>query len=418
MTSQQSQNDSWLSRLEDHLKRARYSPQVARRCAVRARQFLAYLHKRHIVLEATQPSDVNLYLRNKLELFRHRHQRAPKSPMVDWRSSHAAGIHMLLRLVKGRWPPTPIPSTPREVFHQQVCQEYDRWMSDLCGLAPNTRSCRCAEASRFLIWLEQRSGSRNLIDITGVEIDAYTRFRATSLCRRTLRNHATEMRSFVRFLHSSGRVAHDLSTEVIGPRCYAFEDIPSSLRPEEVRAVVETTQKDRSREGRRDYAILMLLSIYGLRAGEITTLRLEDVDWRSEVLRIRQSKTGIHSQLPLLPTVGNAILDYLRKGRPKASAREIFIRHHAPYGPFRSGCSLYWLIRNRLTAAGIDRPSKQGPHSFRHTRAVSMLRAGVPLKEIGDVLGHRSAASTTAYLKLATEDLRGVALEVPAEVKA
>jgi len=183
LTSQQSQNDSWLSRLEDHLKRARYSPQVARRCAVRARQFLAYLHKRHIVLEATQPSDVNLYLRNKLELFRQRHQRAPKSPMVDWRSSHAAGIHMLLRLVKGRWPPTPIPSTPREVFHQQVCQEYDRWMSDLCGLAPNTRSCRCAEASRFLIWLEQRSGSRNLIDITGVEIDAYTRFRATSLCR-------------------------------------------------------------------------------------------------------------------------------------------------------------------------------------------------------------------------------------------
>src|SRR6516162_8227349 len=92
LTSQQSQNDSWLSRLEDHLKRARYSPQVARRCAVRARQFLAYLHKRHIVLEATQPSDVNLYLRNKLELFRQRHQRAPKSPMVDRRSPHAAAF--------------------------------------------------------------------------------------------------------------------------------------------------------------------------------------------------------------------------------------------------------------------------------------------------------------------------------------
>jgi integrase/recombinase XerD len=418
LLSQQSHNYSWLSRLEDHLKQARYSPQAARRRSVRARQFLVYLHKRNITPEAAQASDVNLYLQNKLKLFRQRHQRAPKSSMKDWRSSHAAGIHMLLRLVQGQWPPTPTPSSTREVFRQQVCQEYDRWMGDLRGLAPNTRSCRCAEANRFLTWLEQGSSSRNLIDITGAEIDAYTKFRATSLRRRTLRNHAVEMRSFVRFLHNSGRIARDLSTEVIGPRCYAFETIPSSLRPEEVRAVVETTRKDRSREGRRDYAILMLLSAYGLRAGEITTLRLEDVDWRSEALRIRHSKTGIHSQLPLLPTVGNAILDYLQKGRPKTPAREIFICHHAPYGPFRSGPSLYWLIRNRLTAAGINRPSKRGPHSFRHTRAVSMLRAGVPLKEIGDVLGHRSAASTTPYLKLATEDLRGVALEIPAEVKA
>lgn len=175
---------------------------------------------------------------------------------------------------------------------------------------------------------------------------------------------------------------------------------------------------DRSREGRRDYAILMLLSTYGLRAGEITTLRLEEVDWRSEVLRVRPSKTGIHSQLLWLPFVGNAILDYLQKGRPQTRAREIFICHHAPYGPFRSGSSLYWVVRSRLTRAGIDRSSMQGPPSFRHTRAVSMLRAAVPLKEIGDVLGHRSAASTAAYLKLATEDLRSVALEVPAEVKA
>jgi integrase/recombinase XerD len=416
MLSEQSHNDSWLPRLEDHLKEARYSSQVARRYTVAARQFLDYLHERHIAPEAAQPSDVDLYLQNKLILFRRRHQRAPKSPMEDWRSARAAGIHMLLRLVQRQWPPTPIPSTPREGFHQQVCREYDRWMCDVRGLARGTRSGRYAEANRFLTWLDDRGSSQKLTDITCAEIDAYTKFRATSLCRRTLRNHATEMRSFVRFLHSSGRIARDLSTGVIGPRCYAFESIPSSLRPEEVRAVVETTRKDRSREGRRDYAILMLLSTYGLRAGEITTLRLEDVDWRSEVLRLCQSKTRIHSQLPLLPTVGNAILDYLQKGRPKTSAREIFICHHAPYGPFRNGSSLYWVIRSRLTAAGINRSSKQGPHSLRHTRAVSMLRAGVHLKEIGDVLGHRSAASTTAYLKLATEDLRGVALEVPAEV--
>jgi integrase/recombinase XerD len=418
LLSQQSHNDSWLPRLEDHLKQARYSPHAAHRRTVVARQFLVYLHKRHIAPEATQPSDVDLYLQNELKLFRECHRRAPRSSMADWRRSHTAGIHMLLRLVQGQWPPTPIPSTPREVFHQQVCQEYDRWMRDLRGLAAKTRSRRCAEANRFLTWLEERGSSQNLIDITSAEINAYTKFRATSLRRRSLPTHATEMRSFLRLLHTSGRVARDLSTEVIGPRCYAFESIPSALRPEEVRAALETTRKDRSREGRRDYAILMLLSTYGLRAGEITALRLEDLDWRGEVLRLHHSKTGIHSQLPLLPPVGNAILDYLQKSRPQTSAREIFICHHAPYGPFRSGSCLYWLIRSRLTASGINRSSKQGPHSFRHARAVSMLRAAVSLKEIGDVLGHRSAASTAAYLKLAAADLRCVALEVPVEVKS
>jgi integrase len=116
--------------------------------------------------------------------------------------------------------------------------------------------------------------------------------------------------------------------------------------------------------------------------------------------------------------VGNAILDYLQKGRPKTEARAIFIVDHAPYRPFQCGSCLYWLVRNRLTAAGVNVQGKQGPHAFRHARAVSLLRAAVPAKEIGDILGHRSASSTTVYLKLATEDLRAVALEIPGEVKA
>jgi integrase/recombinase XerD len=163
---------------------------------------------------------------------------------------------------------------------------------------------------------------------------------------------------------------------------------------------------------------LTLLTGYGLRAGEITGLRLEDVGWRSETLRIRHSKTSAYSELPLLPEVGNAILDYLRKGRPKTPAREIFIRTCAPYRALKSGSSLHKLISLRLNAAGIDPQGRRGPHAFRHARAISMLRAGVPIKEIGDVLGHRSADSTNTYLKLASEDLRAVALEIPVEVNA
>jgi integrase/recombinase XerD len=108
----------------------------------------------------------------------------------------------------------------------------------------------------------------------------------------------------------------------------------------------------------------------------------------------------------------------LQKSRPKTAMREMFIRCHAPYRPLQSGSSLWGLVQCRLKAAGVVPTGKRGPHAFRHARAVSMLRASVPVKEIGDLLGHRAADSTLAYLKLATEDLRAVALEIPTGVKA
>ncbi|MFN0301035.1 MAG: site-specific integrase, partial [Burkholderiales bacterium] len=176
---------------------------------------------------------------------------------------------------------------------------------------------------------------------------------------------------------------------------------------------VEATRKDHCPKGLRDYAILLLLSTYGLRAGEIARLKLDDIDWRADRFCVLHTKTATQSLLPLLPAVGDALLAYLRRGRPVTDAREIFIRTCAPYRGFAEGSSLYTVIRGRLDAAGVQPVGKRGPHAFRHARAVSLLRAGVSQKVIGDVLGHRSAASTTPYLKLATEELRNVALEIP-----
>ena len=118
-----------------------------------------------------------------------------------------------------------------------------------------------------------------------------------------------------------------------------------------------------------------------------------------------------------MPSVGDALLNYLQEARPQTTARAVFVRMPAPHVPLRTGSSLYTLIRRLLEKAGITLEGKRGPHTFRHARAVSLLRAAVPVKTIGDVLGHRSAASTRPYLKLATEDLRAVGLEVPQGVK-
>jgi integrase len=185
-----------------------------------------------------------------------------------------------------------------------------------------------------------------------------------------------------------------------------------------VTKVLAAAQQDRTPKGIRDYAILMLLSAYGLRAGEITALRLKDVDWRRDIIHIRHKKTSATSDLPLLPQVGEALLQYLQESRSQTPFREVFIRCCAPYCPFKAGSNLNRMVRRRLGAAGVITTGKHGLHAFRHGRAVSLLRAKVPVKEIGDLLGHRSADSTLVYLKLATEDLRAVAMEIPGTVKA
>jgi site-specific recombinase XerD len=224
------------------------------------------------------------------------------------------------------------------------------------------------------------------------------------------------MRGFLRYIHIAGLTQQDLSGTLISPRRYAFETIPPALRAEHVDAVLKAAEKDHTPKGLRDYAILLLLATYGLRAGEVTALRLDDIEWRKDRLRVRHSKTGCESFLPLLAPVGEAILAYLRNGRPETKSRHVFLRVRAPFQSLRTGSSLYHMVEHRLQKAEIKLERKHGPHAFRHARAVGLLNAGVAMKSIGDVLGHRSPDSTAVYLKLATSELRAVGLDIPVGV--
>jgi site-specific recombinase XerD len=327
------------------------------------------------------------------------------------RITYRSAIHLLLRLVHGRWPMAPIATCERERFRDQLLKEYNTWMKDLRGLSESTRSSRCAEAVRFFEWLGERSSSGQLASIAVADIDAYVKWRASSLQRQALQSATQHLRSFLRQLHDGGWIP-DLASAVVSPRVYKLEGIPSALRAEEINKVLQCTRRDRRPVGLRDYAMLLLLSTYGLRAGEVVSLRLQDVDWRHDRLRIRHSKTGAYSELPLLKAPGEAILEYLSRGRPKTNGPEVFLRAKAPYRAFRGG-TLYAALQERLKAAGVIPQGKKGTHAFRHARAVSLLQRDTPLKVIGDVLGHRSVQSTMTYLKLDAEALRGVALEIP-----
>jgi len=414
MRNSLSSHETWLSRLKDHLREERYHAGNARQCVAVARNFLVFLEMRRTAIADAQPETVERYLKLARQKYRQRHGHLPD--YEGWRCSHTNGIHMLLRIAHGQWPPTRLAVTRAEVYRRRLCEEFGAWLTEMRGLAAETVAERREEARRFLDWLRESFPTRRSSDLVA-DLDAYIKHRAGALRRASIKGVATRLRSFLRWLHATQQTARDLSVVVIAPVIYAFGSIPSALRSQDVYKILSIARQDRTAKGLRDYAILVLLAQYGVRAGEITGLRLEDVDWRKETIRIRHTKTGVTSYLPLLPEVGEAILNYLQKARPKTSAREVFIRSKAPYRAFKNGSSLYTPIRHRIDAAEVPPGGKRGPHAFRHARAVSMIRASMTLKEIGDVLGHRASDSALAYLTLATEDLRAIALDIPVEVK-
>lgn len=402
------QCDIWLSRFREHLREECYSSGVVRNYPGAIRRFLRDLEQREQTVESVSPADVESYLSTLGAERRH-------GLFSDGtRRQHRAAIRMLLRLVHGEWSPVVLPTTAHSIAACVTVAEFDAWMKDLRGLSPSTRRHRRAEAYRLLEWLHDQD--KSIGTVTVAELDAYVAWRGASMRRTSIAEMVATLRSVLRYLHDSGHLPLDLASAMKGPKIHALEGIPSTIRPDDVQRALEALKQDRSPLGRRDYAIWMLLTTYGLRAGEIIALRLSDIDWRHERLQIRHAKTGAFSALPLLRGPADALLDYLRHGRPTTTARAVFLRSQAPYRALRNSTSLHGIVTRRLAAVGVFPTGKRGAHLLRHSRAVSLLRGGVPLKVIGDVLGHRAERSTTPYLKLATEDLQSVALDLPAGV--
>lgn len=396
-----------IAELKAVLTNQKYSQVVVGNYCAYARGFLDYLARLNIPVADVSEAQVGHYLREAIAHFRKRHGHPPGP---HWHSIPRSGIHALLRLAQGQCPPAPKVTCNADALRFTICDEYETWLREERGLARPSIVALLWEAQHFLAWQLGRCGADSLIELTVEDIDRYMDLRAPKLTRKSLKDVAERLRALLRYLHRTGRTGIDLSPHVIGPLLYAYEGVPSILERSQISAVLETVRKDRTPVGLRDHAILQLLATYGLRSSEVRNLRLDDIDWRAESIRVRHTKTRACSFLPLMEPVGEAVLDYLRSGRPTTDAREIFIRTRAPY---RKLGMMANAVRRRLHDAGVEPPGKSGPHIFRHARAVEMLRASVPQKVIGDLLGHRSAESTAPYLKLATEDLRAIALDVP-----
>jgi site-specific recombinase XerD len=304
----------------------------------------------------------------------------------------------------------PAPDPPGRI--EAKLEDYRTYLEEVRGLASSTLAQHLRTASQFLRHLEFEAAPSRLAALAPGDIESFVRAAGVRLSRESLQHQVAHLRSFLRFLATRGETPSGLETQIDTPRVYRGERLPRALPWETVRALLDSI--DRSTPiGRRDYAILLLIATYGLRAGEIVALTLDDVEWRAGRIRIVQRKTDTPLLLPLTDAVGEALLEYLRHGRPALPCRMIFLRHRAPAGVLKP-TAVTEIFQAWSRRSGLAIPF-QGPHCLRHSYAVHLLRQGVSLKTIGDVLGHRSAESTCVYLRLAVDDLRDAALPLPQE---
>jgi site-specific recombinase XerD len=217
---------------------------------------------------------------------------------------------------------------------------------------------------------------------------------------------AQALRAFFRYAEIRGWCGTGFAKGIQGPRIYTYEGLPEGPSSEEVRGLLKSV-KGSGPSALRARAILMLLAIYGLRSGEVSRLMLSDFDWREEVFTVNHSKKGGSRRYPLQREVGDAILQYLKKGRPRCACRHLFVTLNPPYRPLRAG-ALWTLTSTRFRSDGIQ-CRKRGPHALRHACATRLLRQGASFKEIGDLLGHRSLQSVGIYAKVDLSALRAVA---------
>lgn len=253
----------------------------------------------------------------------------------------------------------------------------------------------------------KRLGVHSNTEVSPALLASFVLDTAPKLARTGRRDLCGMIRVFLRFCHRQRVIAGDLSGAVEMPQVFRLADVPRSITWDEVRRMLEAVDR-RTARGRRDYAILLLLVTYGLRAHEVAKLTLDDIDWKRERLQIPERKAGHWTAYPLANVVAEALIAYLRSGRPQTEDRHVFFRALAPRTPISNG-AISATVALYLRKAGVQ-VHRPGAHTLRHTCVQRLIDAEFALKTIGDYVGHRSRQSTEIYSKVAIAALRQVAM--------
>lgn len=380
----------WASGMAERLRALGYTPRLVDRHLHLAGALSGFLDRRGLRAADVSPEVIEAFV---TAVRAKGNSKRPTARSLSWLVDYLGQVGV---------PIAPVAAVER-TGPQGLIERYRNYLTVERGLDPGTIANYVRVVTGFLA----AQGGRQLEALSAADVSQYMTSQCRQVSTRAAERLATGLRSFLGFALVEGLISRPLTGAVPSIARWSGAGLPRGLTSDQVAGLLASCDRRRAL-GRRNYAILVLLVRLGLRAGEVSALRLDDIDWRAGELVVR-GKGRTEERLPLPPDVGAAIAAYLRDGRPQRAEREVFLRVSAPLRGL-SPDGVGEVVRTASERAGLG---SFGSHRLRHTAATQMLQAGASLPEVAQVLRHRTVATTAIYAKVDHRALRGLALPWP-----
>lgn len=285
---------------------------------------------------------------------------------------------------------------------------FEKYLKEICGHADATRWYHRRNIRSFLNWLFYD----RCIDIEKITAESLCHFvTASSSSHRSssIGNIAYSLRAYLRFLQLNGFVTPSLEATIPRPPNWSGINLPQALNHNELIKFWSVFDR-RTPIGKRDYAVARCLADLGLRCHEVAAIQLESIDWHNGLLHLSKTKSRRHETLPIPGKMAQALIVYLSKARPQTNCRSVFVYHRAPVGQAIQNTTVRGIVRRAFIGAELP---WSGTHILRSTTASRLLEGGASIKEVADVLRHRSINTTTSYIRINLTQLAQVALPWP-----
>lgn len=383
------------------LRRGRYATNTSGRCLNGVAHFAHWMSMCHLPVRLLDEGCIDQFLRYHLPRC-----DCPGGALRTPRELHAALVPILaiLRAEHVIAQPPPLAGPIADEL-----RSYDAHMRDARGLASGTRRGRLRIVERLLV---AKFAGRPVV-IGELQTEDVRRFIADQLDSLSTTSNAitiaSTLRAYLRYRATCGDAVQPLLAVIASPAHWSLASLPRGLKPEEVDRLLSSFT-DALPSPRRGYAVVRLALDLGLRSIEINRLRLADIDWRMGTVTLKRTKSRRQDVLPLPAATGRALEAYLRHERPKTSDGAVFVRHIAPYDESIGVDAIRRVVRDAFRRVGIPHGRT---HALRHTLACRIVNQGGSIKEVADVLRHRSLNTSLIYAKLDHGALAGVALPWP-----
>ena len=382
----------------EQLRALRYADETVQRKLTIAKEFMQWAQQKAITIDNLNSGSVAAFV-----------ARRPQ-PAKTRVALERAAVRMFLRHLH-RQGYLQCPRQEDGLGASSYLRRYEDYLRSDRGLAENSVHVYLPFVRDFLSGQSFEAGCLSREALGTLNIRSFLLTRTKDRSDEYTRLLATALRSFFRFLFFAGEIPLDLSSSVPMVRKYRMSAPPPFLSPEQTERVLVATDRT-TPVGRRDYAVLLLLARLGLRAGEVVSLEMDDLRWRSGEIVVR-GKGRLLDHLPLIRDVGEALASYIHD-RGVSSSRRVFLRTWAPRVGLTGPAAVGHIVRKALSRACVRRSGRGAAHLFRHGLATKMIRRGASLAEIAEVLRHRSQNTTAIYCQVSFEALRTVAQPWPA----